>query len=404
MTPSQKTFISILRCFVTGEKFLSESDVDWGEVIGISKQQSLLGMLYCVLEKAKDESSLPSDEQMTFLKTVYLWTVSQSVRNQAASEEVCNAFSIDRVVHVMLKGMTVKKYYPVPELRTMGDLDFLVYNKNKTVAGEVLTKLGYTCKGNVSAGKPVSDYQKANINLELHTDLFYLWTEDSRTRIPIPLDWDSFKPENDGGYTLVPTKEYNMFLQIAHAAKHFRSKGCGFRYILDFAFMLPHYDDWNSTSLAKLLSLHNLIKFYETIISYCVYRLGMQINNPPVRLDDATMSMLDAEFFREYVHGNRNQQLLDETVKAERTYKNMAVTKIYLIFSHILLPKKALIKRYPFLKKYPWLACIAHVLRIFDLIFNKKSRTDASKKLEIAGNIDIESARARIDFIEKIFG
>jgi len=404
MTSSQKTFISMLRSFVSSAEFVPEENADWNEVIQIAVRQSLAGLMYYVLANVAEKSRFLSDEQTAFLKNAYLQTITRSTQLKYAAEELCKALSAEQIVHVPLKGLITREYYPLPELRTMGDMDFLIHVEDRVTAQKALIKIGYEYIHTEGIEDESDVYKKDDIQIELHTELVYIRAKDNETRLPMPLEWSEFIESEVGEYTLRPTENYFMVLQIAHMAKHFRNTGCGFRYILDIALMLPHYDKWNNKQISTKLEDFRYLKFYEIIVSYCVHKLEVRLEKPPMVLDEATIDVLAREFFVEYVHGSIDKKLADISVKTSRTFKNRRMAKLHLAFSRIFLSLSKMQKEYTYLKKHSWLILIAYIQRMFKLIMNKEIRIEKLKKLNAINDAGIlEVNTQRVELIEKLF-
>ena len=49
----------------------------------------------------------------------------------------------NKMPYVAIKGLASAKYYPEPNLRSMGDVDFLVAKENVSQAGKLLESIGF---------------------------------------------------------------------------------------------------------------------------------------------------------------------------------------------------------------------------------------------------------------------
>ena len=67
-----------------------------------------------------------------------------------------------------VKGYYLRKLYPVPELRTFGDIDMLIHREDRQKVHELMLSLGYSVKQN---WEPTYSYIKGAEYYEIHTNL-----------------------------------------------------------------------------------------------------------------------------------------------------------------------------------------------------------------------------------------
>ena len=60
-----------------------------------------------------------------------------------AQDELVNLMEQHQIPIVILKGIAAAMYYPMPEYRSMGDVDFLVWEKDYRKAFDLMKKNGY---------------------------------------------------------------------------------------------------------------------------------------------------------------------------------------------------------------------------------------------------------------------
>lgn len=108
-------------------------------------------VLYCILNNAGNKEiigkSVLNGLENDFFKCLYNFELQKEIKNG-----ISQVLSHAKVRHIFFKGTQTAKYYPVPESRKMGDIDFLIDFDNAQSAKDALTENGYACKeycGNV---------------------------------------------------------------------------------------------------------------------------------------------------------------------------------------------------------------------------------------------------------------
>lgn len=73
-----------------------------------------------------------------------------------------------QIDHLLFKGYVLKDYYPVPELRTFGDIDFLIHSGDRGKSDELMMEQGLERK---TDWEPVFSYLKQSEYYEIYTDV-----------------------------------------------------------------------------------------------------------------------------------------------------------------------------------------------------------------------------------------
>ena len=76
----------------------------------------------------------------------------------------------EKIPYAFFKGYELRELYPVPELRTMGDVDVLVRDEDLERTAEVLCGLGYQKE---EGGSAVWALKKDNFSYEVHRRLAF---------------------------------------------------------------------------------------------------------------------------------------------------------------------------------------------------------------------------------------
>ena len=178
----------------------------------------------------------------------------------------------------------------------MGDIDFLVGEKNFEAARELLTNNGYTFLGDYEDGRDYT-YQKGGVVFELHRRY-----SDSKYDIEDILinGMENLETHALNGHSF-PTfsEEINGLILLDHIRHHIYG-GLGIRQIIDWAMFLNKNAE-NTDVLARLHKLTesvNLLKFSKILTKMCVLYLGLPDRFPECRDADggAAEELLNAVF------------------------------------------------------------------------------------------------------------
>ena len=134
----------------------------------------------------------------------------------------------------VFKGYELRELYPVPELRTMGDVDVLVRDEDLERTAEVLCGLGYQKE---EGGGAVWAFKKDNFTYEVHRRLAFgsYWND---------VDYEGYfaaafdrLTTGEGSRRYFTPEDHFIFLCF-HLAKHLNSTGAGIRMVMDLALFL----------------------------------------------------------------------------------------------------------------------------------------------------------------------
>ena len=128
MNQSYLDYINILKCFIHSGKPELSVTPDWKAIMKLAQINSTLGIVgYVVM----DNPMLVDQETFSFLRKQCLKEIaiySRRAEQMKALIEIMNERKID---HLLFKGFRVRDYYTVPELRTFGDIDFVIRKRDR---------------------------------------------------------------------------------------------------------------------------------------------------------------------------------------------------------------------------------------------------------------------------------
>ena len=223
MTVEQSLLIRTIKSSVCGVAVVQEAEPDWGEFVKLAGSHGLSAMAYDGLQK----SNYPLPEKVAqVLHSHYIKAIVRDAQQEHLKNQLQAALVKAGVKHIFLKGAVLKADYPIPALRTMSDLDVLVYASDFDRITEVAKALG----GNQTPGdgNHRNFHFPGGVCVEFHPNLLHHATPIGTGINP---GWQYAKETT--GCSMELTEEGFYLNTICHLANHFVAGGVGVRFVLD---------------------------------------------------------------------------------------------------------------------------------------------------------------------------
>lgn len=359
MTDFQTGVIALLRCAVTGAGTKLPDGFSIEEAERFAVKQNITTLVYEGAVLCGISTREPAMQRM-FQR--YIQLMMHSERQIREFERVFHAFDENGIDYLPLKGCTMKKHYPKPELRYMGDADILIRSEQYDRIQTVMEKLGF------ERGLE-NDYEyhwrNPGLNVELHKSLvssanglFYDYWKDV---------WN--RAQNPAGTRFLLSSEDDLLFQLTHFAKHYRKSGIGVRYLLDLWVFLKTHPNLDEAYLERELSRLNLSEFNHNIqnLIYAWFEDG--------ETTEKTDFMTDYLFSGNSWGSWKNTQIYNVSIKK----KSNAHGKFSFLISKLFPPLTTMIFQYPVLKKIPVLLPVFWIIRLGNYwIRNPQNRKKAT--------------------------
>lgn len=196
-------------------------------------------------------------EMLHYSKRMSVWNIIKEELDRA------------KINHIVIKGQSIAKLYPVPEVRTMGDVDLLVAQKDFEAVHDIMMALNADYKS-VGSDEITNAYSLGNINIEVNsaigTDSYFSGSVNFREYFK-----DAFNNADlCDGYTYELKPQYNLIYVLYHMAKHFYKNGCGVRMVTDVSVIMKAYEQIiDMNTLYDELKKIGLEKFANRIFAIC---------------------------------------------------------------------------------------------------------------------------------------
>lgn len=375
LTTTETQFLHIAKAAISGGDLPAEK-VDWPAIFTLANQQKLLPILF---EAAR---ATPAAGENAALFAVTKQQVIGQVLNQTVrSAEFADLYHKLRAagLHpIVVKGQLCSRLYPLKDHRISADDDLYPDAEFMTCHEQLLVN-GLTT--DTSADElPTADevsYTKdgSPLYIELHRHLF-----DSAEDAHDELNhfFADLKPVEIDGFLAMPPHEHLLYL-LLHAYKHFVRSGIGLRQFCDIGLWARAYHveiDWQRLH-EQCESVH-AATFAAAAFRIARDYLGIDFDLPMPWDASIDVEPLLHDTLCGGVYGSNDLTRLHSStvtlnaVKASRTGEKSSV------LSTVFPKREYLERRYPYLKKRPYLLPVAWVQRIAHYASEKQSGTDNS--------------------------
>ena len=218
--------IGALARSVANKPLTVPQSVDWDRFLRLCQIHNVGALAYDGLRKAGVLEATPQEVQKQ-LAAEYHTAIFMDSQLDYVKQRLEQKLEKEKIPHIFLKGASLKYDYPVPALRTMCDLDVLVYAKDFGALAAVAEFLGGTAQH--SDGNHRNYYFAGGVSVEFHPNLLH---HDTPVGTGINPGWQYSRKDPSTG-AMVLTEEGFYLNTICHLANHFVGGGVGVRFVLD---------------------------------------------------------------------------------------------------------------------------------------------------------------------------
>lgn len=309
--------------------------------------------------------------------------IAKQIKLDYMCDKLSNSFKDNSITHAVIKGSEFSKYYPKSMIRSSTDIDFYVDAKDIPKATKVLCDMGFSYTK--TSGNEHQFLKAPVYNVELHTDIGGF--DDKQKDILMSLIKGGNKV-ND--YRLSMTDTASYIFAIFHLYKHFITSGAGVRLFLD-VYMISKNADVDYAYAKDILKKLDIDGFAQTVEDINKVLFENKMPSPPLK-EVIEFVFESTTFGKEitYLHLVQfNHQTLHQT-KMQKFSNKYGLS--FMLMS----------KRYPILKKAPYLYPFSFVHRFFYGLFFRRDVLEKSKQTKNLLSDDITDKYKRIFDTAKI--
>lgn len=376
LTTTETQFLHIAKAAISGGDLPAEK-VDWPTIFTLANQQKLLPILFEAARKTPAAA-----ENATLFAVTKQQVIGQVLHQTMRASEFADLYRKLRSagLHpIVVKGQLCSRLYPLKDHRISADDDLYIPDAEFMTCHKQLLANGLT------TGTPADELATADevsytkngspLYIELHRRLFDS-SEDAHDELNH--FFASLKPVETDSFLAMPPHEHLLYL-ILHAYKHFVRSGIGLRQFCDIGLWAREYHaeiDWRRLH-EQCESVH-AATFAAAAFRIARDYLGIDFDLPMPWDASIDVEPLLHDTLCGGVYGSNDLTRLHSStvtlnaVKASRTGEKSSVLRT-------VFPKREYLeRRYPYLKKRPYLLPVAWAQRIAHYASEKQSGADNS--------------------------
>lgn len=330
--------------------------LDFGKLYSFSKGHGLSGFVACCPEIM---ARMPKEIQAKFR-----YEFNISVAKDTAQELTISKF-LDKMEEaglrcLPLKGFYIKKKYPIPALRQMTDTDILIDADKIQEIIPIMESLGMKYDHDTLHE---AIFKSSQLVIELHKELvpsnlgkLYEYYKDG---------WSKAVLCKDKKFVYEMSPEDTYIFVVNHIAKHYTQGGVGIKNVADIFVMFKEKMDENyiNVELSKL----GISDFHKTLKAVANMWFS---TNKDAEYDHKTLEM--ARFILGSGEFGNNENRTAAGILKKEDGKISGRIKIKRILERIFPSLETIKLLYPAVRKCALLYPIFVVIRVFDILFNRK--------------------------------
>lgn len=358
MTAEKEYFIYLLSCFLNKEKPDGQA-VDWQVIYELADIHDVSGIIAQEIKLLPDEYR-PQNKLKSYFNQQLGYTIQGCNKKELARNKIKAFLDKNKIKHIFVKGEVIRQYYPVPELRTSGDIDIIIQpddfagtlellNKSDAVIYKVITDTITTA----ACGVEIEIHKYADVKSDYFNSIFSLcYIQD--------------------GYTYALDACNHLLYVTCHLCKHLSYRGAGIRMLMDMDVLIRSIENFNQEDFIKMCSNAGIGKSAQILLSLC----NLWFKTPVQPYFNLADDMALTESFERIMIDGGSFGYEVNSIPLGSADKSRIKTLLKLAF-----PSKDFLRNaYPYYEKHSILLPVARANRIADGFFRKRKQAKASAK------------------------
>lgn len=247
LNTTYQVLLKLISNSLFGTKFtFGEDSIDWVSVIKESILQSVCIIAFSGIKKS---SEIPAEAYSSFEETA-LSLSSKSLHIHGNHAVIDKLFCDNNIDYSVLKGCSSAYYYPRPDYRCMGDVDFIIKKEDYAKTRDILVRNGF--KRWIRNTKHHIVFSKKDIHTELHFSPAGIPDKGKFSLLLKELFEDiienSEHVKNLIGFNK-PSHFHHGLILLCHTYHHLLSEGIGLRHLCDWAVFVNSFSNEEFTKL-----------------------------------------------------------------------------------------------------------------------------------------------------------
>lgn len=354
-------FLHLLKCALKTEQPMeAPKGIDFAEILKLSQRHDVENLTFLSIDQLERK---PSDELYAQWQELYYKDQKRTLFQDMALEELIEAFTAKGIDCMPLKGSVIKNYYPNPDLRSMGDIDFLVREQNRQVVRDIMHSLGY--QDDLLDDGQVDAFKRGKLEyIEVHYDFS---AENHIMHEIFTIDWDKLVP-TETEHLYQQTFEDLYFYNVGHYAKNMHNRGMGIRAVVDGYVLWNRMTDEQKQNMLDRFEKIDLGEFHSKLLQIA----DIWFDD---KADNESTQMLQEYLLSKPTYSSKKDQITMIAVRDEADDSNAKY-----ILRKIFPSAEELYNRFNVEHKVFILLPFLWLARIFIQLFGNKAKWDKAKE------------------------
>ena len=239
MNVSTTTILSLIKSSLFKSQLSLPKSLEWDALLQESRDQTVVVLIVPTVKRYAESHDVPNLNQWTSIGDQL---VAYFVCSFQAQRELVKVFEDNGIPLVIVKGYAAAVNYPIPKLRSMGDVDFLVPKDRFEDAKVLMEKSGYSEEYGASHDESRHiGYKKNGVVFEMHRSMssFGVDIDDVLEKAMAHADTGTIAGIS---FPMLPPLENGLVLLI-HIRQHLLEEvySLGLRQIIDWMIYVNRY-------------------------------------------------------------------------------------------------------------------------------------------------------------------
>lgn len=345
--------------FLQGDEKLE--DIDWAKVYDESLKQTVVLFASGAISPYKEY--IPNEVFGKWLAfSGKTFTMNMFVVNY--QNELVEFLDDNGYKYIILKGLSSSSYYENPDMRMLGDVDFLIDGEQtEEISQKIQNELGYKLYNDLEHICHVT-MTRGRATIEMHFEIPGIPHGENgeyvRDFIKNILDDTKFTNLTGCGFT-APSPLYHGVIILLHMLHHMSSEGLGLRHLCDwgaFVNKTANMDFW-ANDFVPFLKKINLLTYASVMASVCHKYMGIDMPESLPIADDEICGEIMGDILQSGNFGNKDEQYHQSGLLVSKNGKDgMNKSTFSVLFTQL---DSAVKLHWPWLKKWKILLPFAYV-------------------------------------------
>lgn len=373
MNKEKEYFIYLLSCFLNQKKPEGQA-VDWKAVYDLADIHDVSGIIAQEIKLLPDEYK-PENELKSYFNQRLGFTVQSCNKREMAKRKLKAFFDKNRIKHIFVKGEVIRQFYPVPELRTSGDIDVIIQPEDFEKTLDIIKKSNAVILKVISNTIVISI---CGVEIEIHK-----YADVKSDYFDCIFDLCSLQD----GYTYAMDNYTHLLYVTCHLCKHLSYRGAGIRMLMDIDVLIRSINNFDQESFIIMCSKAGIEKSSRVLLSLC----NLWFNTPVQPYFNIADDIALTEAFERVMLDGGSFGYKVNSVPLSSVSKSKVRTLLKLMF-----PSREFLKiAYPYCEKHRFLFPVAILNRIADGCFRKRRQAKASAR-QIMSDSDISNIQREL--------